>query len=531
MNLTFYGAALEVTGSCYLLEACGKNILVDCGMRQGSEVDNQQLHVKPGDIDCVLLTHAHIDHSGNLPLLYKNGFRGDIYATGATSELCGIMLKDTAHILESEAEWKNRKAKRSGAEEIPPLYNMNDAEGVLRLFKTVEYTRVFELFSGIAIRYIDAGHILGSASIEIHIEENDKKTKIIFSGDIGNLNQPLINNPEYPTDADYAVIESTYGDRLHNKNPKDYAYTLADVLQSTFDKNGNVIIPAFAVGRTQEVLYFLRKIKEEGMVKGHGDFPVYVDSPLAIEATNIFGEQTYGYYDTEALDLLRRGINPIGFSNLRIALTSDESKMINFDKVPKVIISASGMCEAGRIRHHLKHNLWREECTILFSGYQAKGTLGRNLLEGAKKVRLFGEEIQVNARIVDMEGISAHADQEGLLLWLKHISTPVKRIFVVHGDNVVTEEFAQLVIKETGMSSCAPFLGDGYDLLTNFKVREGVPIQQYPQRTKAASSAFELLRKAGERLARIISRKQGLANKELTKFTKEIDLISNKWDR
>ncbi len=531
MKLFFYGAAHEVTGSCYLLEACGKKILVDCGMRQGINIKTQRLYIHPPEIDCVLLTHAHIDHSGNIPLLCKYGFQGDIFCTGATRQLCDIMLKDSAHIQESDAEWKNRKAKRAGDAKVQPLYDLRDAENALRLFKTVEYLSPVELFPGITVRYIDAGHMLGSASIEVVIQEEGKPTKIVFSGDVGNLRQPLIKDPQYPSEADYVLIESTYGDRVHKEQPEDYAEALAGILQSTFDKGGNVVIPSFAVGRTQEVLYFLRKIKENALVKNHGDFPVYVDSPLAIEATNIFGNHTYGYYDAQAIDLVRRGVNPIGFSNLHCTVTSDESKRINFEKTPKVIISASGMCEAGRIRHHLKHNLWREESTILFSGYQAQGTLGRSLLDGVKKVRLFGEEIQVNARLVNLEGISAHADQTGLLVWLRHLAHPPKRVFVVHGESKATEGFADIIVKEFGVPASAPYLGEAYDLLLNTKIKEGIPEPRYTRYAGKLPSAFALLKGAGERLNKVIFQNQELANKELRKFAGEINTLSDKWDR
>ena len=411
MKLMFIGADHEVTGSCHYVEACGKRFLVDYGMEQGKNVyENAELPVNPSEIDFVLLTHAHIDHSGLLPLLYANGFRGSVIATKATKDLCDIMLRDSAHIQEFEAEWKNRKARRSGKPEEPPLYTMDDAVSVMEQFKGCQYNEKLEVSRGISVRFTDIGHLLGSASIEVWLTEADTQKKIVFSGDIGNNNQPLIKDPHYTESADYVVMESTYGDRFHESHP-DYVGELAGLIQKTFDRGGNVVIPSFAVGRTQELLYYIRQIKEERRVKNHGDFAVYVDSPLAVEATNVFQENIHDTFDEDAMALINQGINPITFSNLKLSITSNDSKAINFDEERKVIISASGMCEAGRIRHHLKHNLWKPENTIVFVGYQAYGTLGRALVEGAKEVRLFGETIKVEADVVRLEGMSGHADK------------------------------------------------------------------------------------------------------------------------
>ncbi len=368
MKLTFIGAVHEVTGSCSLLEACGKNILIDCGMEQGENTyENCDIPVAPGEIDAVLVTHAHIDHSGMLPALTADGFSGPIYSTEATQKLCNIMLKDSAHIQESEAEWRNRKAKRSGDALYEPVYTMADAETALGLFKAFPYNSEKEIFDGIKIKFIDAGHLLGSASIYITINENGEERTVLFSGDVGNINRPLIRDPQKPPYADYVVIESTYGDRLHGPHP-DYIGQLTRIIQDTLDRGGNVVIPSFAVGRTQELLYLIRLIKEENLVKNHAGFPVYVDSPLAVEATNIYSSGLIGYYDEETLSLLEKGINPIIFNDLHTLITSDDSKRINEDPTPKIILSASGMCDAGRIRHHLKHNLWRKESTVLFVG-------------------------------------------------------------------------------------------------------------------------------------------------------------------
>ena len=393
MKLTFIGADHEVTGSCTLLTVCGKNILVDYGMEQGADAFvNVDLPINPAAIDCVLLTHAHIDHSGLLPLLYKNGFRGAIYATEPSTDLCKIMLQDSAHIQEFEAEWKNRKALRAGAEAVEPLYTINDALGAVEKLVPVHYDEKTKIYDGVTIRFIDAGHLLGSASIEVWLEEEGVSKKVVFSGDIGNLNQPIIRNPTYLKTADYVVMESTYGDRSHGPVP-NYIAELTQILQRTFDRGGNVIVPSFAVGRTQEMLYFLRKIKEDQLVKGHDGFTVYVDSPLANEATGVFKKNLDHCYDAETKALVDAGINPIGFVGLKTSVTSDDSKAINFDKDCKVILSASGMCDAGRIKHHLKHNLWRPECTVLFGGYQSVGTLGRSIVDGAKEVHIFAEKI------------------------------------------------------------------------------------------------------------------------------------------
>ena len=352
MKLGFVGADHEVTGSCHYLEACGKQILIDCGMEQGKDIYvNQDIPIPINQIDYVLLTHAHIDHSGRLPLLYKNGFKGSIISTFATSDLCSIMLRDSAHIQEFEAEWRNRKARRAGSEEYVPLYTTEDALGAISLFHPCDYEQTIELSEGINIRFRDVGHLLGSASIEIWITENGISRKLVFSGDIGNINQPLIKDPQTTSSADYVIMESTYGDRLH-KAPPDYAVELANVINRTLRRGGNLVIPAFEVGRTQEMLYFIREIKERKLVEF--DFPVYVDSPLAIEATSIFNKNFQSCFDEEAMALIQSGISPIRFPNLHLAISSDESKAINFDSTPKVIISASGMCEAGRIKHHLK---------------------------------------------------------------------------------------------------------------------------------------------------------------------------------
>ena len=535
MKLTFLGANHEVTGSCTLLEAAGQRYLIDCGMEQGKDIyENQPIPVAPGEIDGVLATHAHIDHTGLLPLLVRNGFRGKIYATKPTTELCDIMLRDSAHIQEFEAEWKNRKAKRAGDAPVEPMYTVQDAEAAMKLFIGVDYETKVELAPGLEIRFVDVGHLLGSSSIEILVTENGSTTKLVFSGDIGNTNQPLIKDPAYITDADYVVMESTYGDRLHGPKP-DYVAELSKILQRTFDRGGNVVIPSFAVGRTQELLYFIREIKEKGLVTGHGNFPVYIDSPLAIEATRIFQNPDEECYDTETRALLDANINPIQFPGLRVSITSDESRMINADPVPKVILSASGMCEAGRIRHHLKHNLWRPECTILFVGYQAVGTLGRTLIDGATTVKLFGETIEVQADICQLTGLSGHADKDGLLRWVNSFEPKPKRVFIVHGNDEVEDIFAQ-TLKEQGFTASAPYNGEQWGIGAEGAVciKEGNRVHiehRLGESASRAATVFQRLVNAGKRLLRVIEHNEGGANKDLAKFADQINALCDKWDR
>ena len=531
MELSFLGATHEVTGSCHYLEACGKKILIDCGMQQGpDEYEHQELPVAPGIIDYVLLTHAHIDHSGRLPLLAKLGFRGQVFATDATCDLCSIMLRDSAHIQEFEAEWRNRKGKRAGREEIEPLYVMADAEQVIDQLVPCRYNDSIEICEGIRVRFIDVGHLLGSASIEVWVEENGVSRKIVFSGDIGNLKQPLIKDPSYISEADYIVMESTYGGRFHQR-PPDYCSSLADIIQRTFDRGGNVVIPSFAVGRTQEMLYFLREIKARRLVKGHDHFPVYVDSPLANEATTIFNKNRIDCFDEEAMELVQQGINPIWFPDLNISVTSDDSKAINFNDAPKVIISASGMCEAGRIKHHLKHNLWREESTVVFVGYQAEGTTGRVLLDGAQSVKLFGEVIDVKADIVSLEGVSGHADQDGLLRWLDAFTEKPMHVFVVHGEASAADAFAALVEEKYGIPATAPDYQERYDLVTNSLLVKG--IKRAPKKAAPAkvSGVFARLLAAGQRLLHVIEHNQHGANKDLARFADQINSLCDKWDR
>ena len=532
MELMFIGADHEVTGSCHYLRVGDVNILVDYGMEQGANVfENSDLPVDAALIDYVFLTHAHIDHSGMLPLLYARGFRGSIYATAATCDLCSIMLRDCAHIQMQEAEWKNRKAKRSANTEVTePIYTMEDADGVIKRLIPCGYGNVIDVCDGVQIRFTDIGHLLGSSSIEVWATEDGVTRKLVFSGDIGNVNQPLIKDPSMTEEADYVIMESTYGDRYHGADIPDYTGELAKILQTTFDRGGNVVIPSFAVGRAQEMLYFLRKIKADRLVKGHEDFLVYVDSPLAVEATGIFQKNEYECFDDEAMELLQQGINPIGFAGLRLAITSEESKAINFENSPKVIISASGMCDAGRIRHHLKHNLWRPECTILFVGYQAVGTLGRAIIEGATEVRLFGEQIEIRAKIGQLTGMSGHADKNGLIKWAEGFKKKPKKIFVVHGEDSVCKLFTECLKTEHGFDAYAPYSGTRFDLVNGSFICEAAPIP-VKKRAKGISDVFARLLASGQRLIAVIHKNEGGANKDLARFADQINSLCDKWDK
>ena len=532
MELTFLGAAHEVTGSCTLISTGGKNILVDFGLEQGKDTFvNADLMVEPSKIDCVLLTHAHIDHSGKIPLLYKNGFTGTVYATEATCALCRIMLLDSANIQVSDAEWENRKALRSGGEIVEPLYNIEDAQEAISHLWGCKYGEERQILENVRVRFTDIGHLLGSACIEVWITEDGVEKKIVFSGDVGNTNKPIINDPKPVKEADYVVIESTYGDRTHEYSKEaDTVELLADYLQETFDRGGNVVIPSFAVGRTQEILYFIRQIKNEGMVKGHDHFPVYVDSPLANEATGIFLQCTEDCFDEETRAVLQQGINPIYFDDLRISVTSEESKNINFDPTPKVIISASGMCEGGRIRHHLKHNLWDKKNLILFVGYQSAGTLGRIIYDGAKKVKIFNEEINIRAQVGLLPGISGHADKNGLLYWINSFETKPSQVFVNHGDDIACASFAECLRREHGFNAFAPYSGTSFDLISGepVKLTQGIPVEKKVVKKDKAQLAYERVIAAAERLLATVKSCKGRPNKDLARYASQIDSLRDR---
>lgn len=532
MRIQFIGATHEVTGSCTLLELCGKKYLIDCGMEQGIDVfENVPIPVPASSVEAVFLTHAHIDHSGMLPKLYKDGFRGRIYATTTTCNLCNIMLRDSAHIQEAEAEWQNRKALRAGGALITPVYTMADAIGAISCFRACEYNQMIQAEEGVVVRFSDIGHLLGSACIELWLTEEEQTRKIVFSGDVGNVDQPIIKDPLPVEQTDYLVIESTYGDRFHEK-PGNTVAELADVLQRTFDRGGNVVIPSFAVGRTQEMLYAIRQIKQEGMVRGHDGFPVYVDSPLAVEATGIFLQCDQECFDEETMTLVRQGINPIWFDDIRLSVTSDESRQINFDKRSKVILSASGMCEAGRIRHHLKHNLWGDKNTILFVGYQAEGSLGRKLQNGAQYVRLFGEEITVNAEIAALHGTSGHADQAGLLRWLAGFKEKPQIVFVNHGDDRACTVFQKLLV-QMGYCAEAPYSGTEYDLVTGrmtvFTDSRPVRRGEMAKGTARARAVYGELLAAAEALLAFVKTCKGRTNKDNARFASQIRSLIEKW--
>lgn len=474
MNITFLGATETVTGSNFLVEAAGKKFLVDCGMYQGraaEELQNSEDFLyNPEEIDFMILTHAHIDHSGRIPKLYNDGFRGKIYTHKATRDLCAIMLPDSGHIQESEIAWRNKKRIRAGEEPLPPLYTVEDAEKSMEVFTGYEYDEIIDITDDIQIRFNDAGHMLGSAIVEVWITEDGETKKIVFSGDLGNNDIPLLDSPTMIDTADYLVMESTYGNRLHLRND-DKAELFLDIVSETLDHGGRVIIPSFAVGRTQEILYEIDKLKEEHVndeafqkkYKTLMNVPVYVDSPLAISATEVFKKNT-NLFQEEIQYKLEHGDHPLEFPGLQFTPTPDESKALNDSFEPAIIISASGMCDIGRIKHHLKHNLWNPNNTILFVGYQAPGTLGRSIVEGAKKVRILGEEVSVNARIEYIEGYSGHADQEWLLNFVYSFIKKPKHIFLVHGEPEGQAVLKQKIMETTNIPVTIPKFGEKYNI-------------------------------------------------------------------
>lgn len=449
MKIKFCGASTGVTGSCHLLTSGEHKILLDCGQFQGGKAQDalnyEKFPFEPSEIECVVLSHAHIDHCGRLPLLTKRGFEGKIYCTDATADLLSVMLKDSAYIHEKETEWKNRKAERAGREQVEPLYTIEDAEKTLSLVSPILYDQQIEINSDMKIVFNDAGHILGSAITELWVTEDDKESKIVFSGDLGMEGRPILRDPTYIKKADYVIMETTYGNRIH-KELGSGVEKLIEIILNTTRRGGNVVIPSFAVGRTQELIYELNRFYDSNNEyrKELDKIFVYIDSPMATTATEIFRRNAQ-VFDEETREYILKGDNPLEFKNLKFTRSSKESQDLNFNKEPKIIISASGMCEAGRIRHHLKHNLWNPKNSIVFVGYQGQGTLGRSLVEGIKMVTLFGEGIQVNAEIHNLEGFSGHADQNGLFAWLAHFEQKPKQIFLVHGEEESKKDFAKLV--------------------------------------------------------------------------------------
>ncbi len=537
MNITFLGAAKTVTGSNFLVEAAGKKFLVDCGMYQGKaalEMENsEEFLYDVSEIDFMLLTHAHIDHSGRIPKLYNEGYRGPIYAHRATVDLCSIMLPDSGHIQETEVEWKNRKRLRAGLEPLPPLYTAEEAEKCLEIFKPVEYDTIVDVADNIQVRYNDAGHMLGSSIIEIWVTENGKTEKIVFTGDLGNNDIPLLDSPTMIEDADYLVMESTYGSRLHMRND-DKAKIFLDVVSETLDHGGRVVIPSFAVGRTQEILYEIDKIKDSH--KGDEEFqrkyqqlmktPVFVDSPLAISATEVFKKNT-DLFEEEVQEKLRHGDHPLEFPGLQFTRTPDESKALNETYYPSIIISASGMCDIGRIKHHLKHNLWNPASTILFVGYQAPGTLGRTIVDGADKVKIFGEEISVNARVEYIEGYSGHADQEWLLNFVYSFIKKPKHIFLVHGEEESEEILKGLIEKNTEIPVTIPSFGEKYEVADIPKLEERV---EYSKKLEDQYLRLQILEKLDKIKDDINTMTQNVKNEKLMKENsdEEIEKLNDK---
>lgn len=455
MKIQFCGATTGVTGSCHLIKTANHTVLLDCGQFQGGkaqdEMNYEAFPFDPSEVEYLIISHAHIDHCGRLPLLVKRGFKGTVYCTDATADLLEIMLKDSGHIHEQEAEWKNRKNARAGRPLIEPLYTELEAEESLKFVKPVLYDQLIELNDEMRIVFNDAGHILGSGEIELWVTENENVSKIVFSGDLGVMERPILRNPTIIKKADYVIMETTYGNRLHPENSMD-VNNLIEIIRETTKRGGNVVIPSFAVGRTQELIFELNKIydkEDDPRRKDLENVKVYIDSPMAQAATEVFKKNAQ-VFDEETKDYISKGDNPLEFENLKFTRSTEESQWLNIDKEPKVIISASGMCEAGRIRHHLKHNLWDARNSIVFVGYQAEGTLGRTLIEGAEEVTLFGEKIQVNAKIHNLEGFSGHADMDGLLSWLKGFQKAPKQIFLVHGEPETKIDFARTVKEKLG---------------------------------------------------------------------------------
>lgn len=459
MKITFLGAARMVTGSCYLLETEGGKILVDCGMFQGSKLitafNEKDFLFNPAEIDAVVLTHAHVDHSGLLPKLVKMGFKGPIHCTKSTQELCSILLPDSAHIQEGDAELANRKGLRAGKKFVEPLFTVDDAYEALKLFRIHDFDETVKILPNIKVCYRVAGHILGSAIIEMFIEEGDKKTKLVFTGDIGQPDQPIIEDPVNVSGADFVITESTYGNRVHKAYDKEAE--LAEIINETYERGGNVVIPAFAVGRTQVLLYYFQKLRAEGRIP---DIPIIVDSPMANKATQITLTSPEEY-DEEARALYEmQGRRLVDMKNLRFTATADESRSINDLDGSKVIISASGMADAGRILHHLKHNLWRKDSSVVFAGYLAEGTIGRRIVEGAKQVKIMGEDIRVNAKIYNMKGFSAHADKEQLIDWFSKMNSVPKAFFVTHGEFDAASNFSIELQRRLGTAAYIPQFGD-----------------------------------------------------------------------
>ena len=484
MKITFCGASKTVTGSNYLIEAEDKKLLLDCGMFQGSAREEQMnfesFIYNPKDIDYLILSHAHIDHSGRIPKLVREGFNGKIYTTHATYDLCEIMLMDSANIGMQDAEWENRKRVRKGLTPIEPLYNTNDVKESLKLFKPVYYNQEIKIDDTFTFRLQDAGHILGSAIVELFINEDGKTTKLVFSGDLGMPERPILMDPTFIEDADYLIIESTYGDRDH-PTYTDSTKSLIKIIDDTSQKGGTVVIPSFAVGRTQDLIYQLNSYYDGEGLEEYKKIPIYIDSPMAVSTTKVF-EKNSNLFDEDAKNLILSGDNPFDFENIFYVRDVEESKRLNAVKYPKVIISASGMATAGRVRHHLKHNLWDPKNSVIIVGYQAEGSTGRKLVEGAKKVSLLGEEIKVEASIYSLQGFSAHADRTMLLNWIGHFKKFPKKIFLVHGEEKAITALKSEIENKWQANVHVPDLGDSVELYAADTKFNDSPVKEYEQR-------------------------------------------------
>ncbi len=534
MKLTFCGAARCVTGSCHLLSTDSARILIDCGMRQGQDAKGPlgegAFPFDPRSIDAVILTHAHIDHSGLIPLLVQRGFTGPVLATEATAELCTVMLPDSASIQESDAEYRTRKNKRSGKPPAEPLYTQEDVEKALRLFHGAPYGTGIDLLPGIRCTFTDAGHLLGSASVSLRVTERGKTSRVVFSGDLGRADRPILRDPQTVTGAEYLVLEGTYGDRDHNVPTEGGARAeLASALRQAIALKGNLIIPAFAIGRTQDLLYHIKCLLAEESVPGLDRMPVYVDSPLAIRATAVYEHCAQSCYDEEARAVAKNG-SPFDFPTLRIARTTDESRALNDDPVPKVILSASGMCDSGRIRHHLKHNLYKPNACVLFAGYQAAGTLGRALTDGAKQVKLLGETVSVQANILRTEGFSGHAGRSELIAWAEAIPKRPKHVFLVHGEDPALESLRTALLNR-GFSVSVPRLMEEAELSEKEDVGTDDPGEAVPiADTSAIADCEEQLDRLGAIVRRSLLRRS--PDTELKRTILEADLksMADKWD-
>lgn len=456
MKIRCLGAAKTVTGSCYIVQAGEVRFAIDCGLHQGNrEIEARNLDMEPYDpenLDFVLVTHAHMDHTGLLPRLVSHGFKGPVYMTPPTRDLLGIMLLDSAHIQEMEAFWENKKRKRKGQKPVPPLYSTGDAKQTFPLFESVEYGKTFSPLPGIEATFKDAGHILGSAFIEIRIQENGDLYRIVFSGDLGRPNQLLVSDPTGVHFADHLFLESTYGNRNH-KNVGSSLEELGEAIAYSYEHGEKVIIPAFAVERSQEIIYTLYLLSKQGKLPA--DMPIYLDSPLAIKATRIF-QQHPEYLDADARELISNGDNPFAMENLHFTLTTEESMAINAAPGPAVVISASGMCNAGRVKHHLRHNLWRPGASVVFVGFQAMGTPGRKIVDGAREISVFGENIAIQAKVFTIGGFSSHAGQTQLLKWLENIQDKDTKVYLIHGEETAQDTLKEMIEARFGFSVHIP---------------------------------------------------------------------------